>query len=52
MTAFEELYRRHAPRLYSLACRMLDNATDAEDALQESFLQVFRRSTASRATLP
>jgi RNA polymerase sigma-70 factor (ECF subfamily) len=43
MTAFEELYRRHAPRLYNLACRMLDNATDAEDALQDSFLQVFRK---------
>jgi RNA polymerase sigma-70 factor, ECF subfamily len=37
--AFEGLYRQHAPRLYSLACRMTGSASDAEDLLQEIFLQ-------------
>jgi RNA polymerase sigma-70 factor (ECF subfamily) len=40
--AFEELYRRHAARLYNLACRMLGTA-DAEDAVQEIFLAAYRR---------
>ena len=31
--AFEELYRAHAGRLYSLAYRMLGNPADAEDLL-------------------
>ncbi len=41
--AFEELYRAHAGRLYSVACRMLGNATDAEDLLQEIFLNAHRK---------
>jgi RNA polymerase sigma-70 factor (ECF subfamily) len=43
LTAFEEVYRVHASRLYNLAWRMLGNAADAEDALQEAFLQAFRK---------
>jgi RNA polymerase sigma-70 factor (ECF subfamily) len=43
VTAYEELYRRHGARLYNLACRMLGQAADAEDLLQDTFLQVFRR---------
>jgi RNA polymerase sigma-70 factor (ECF subfamily) len=41
--AFEELYRAHAGRLYSLAFRMLGNAADAEDMLQEIFLSAHRK---------
>lgn len=41
--AFEELYRQHAGKLFSLACRMLGNATDAEDLLQEIFLSAHRK---------
>lgn len=41
--AYEELYRRHGSRLYNLAYRMLGSEGDAEDLLQETFLQVFRR---------
>ena len=41
--AFEELYRTHAGRLFSLACRMLGNPTDAEDLLQEIFLSAHRK---------
>ena len=41
--AFEELYKAHSGRLYSLACRMLGNAADAEDLLQEIFLSAHRK---------
>jgi RNA polymerase sigma-70 factor (ECF subfamily) len=43
LTAFEELYRQHATRLYNLAHRMLGQAEDAEDLLQETFLTAFRK---------
>ncbi len=42
-SAFEELYRRHSPRLYNLAYRMSGTAADAEDLLQEVFLQAYRK---------
>jgi RNA polymerase sigma-70 factor (ECF subfamily) len=41
--AFEELYGRHSGRLYNVACRMLGNAADAEDLVQEAFLQAHRK---------
>ena len=41
--AFEELYRAHAGRLFSLLCRMLGNPADAEDLLQEIFLSAHRK---------
>ena len=40
---FEALYRQHAARLYTLACRMAGSAEDGEDLLQEIFLQVYRK---------
>lgn len=40
--AFEQLYRRHSSRVFALCLRMLKNATDAEDLMQETFLTVFR----------
>jgi RNA polymerase sigma-70 factor (ECF subfamily) len=43
VTAYEDLYRRHGSRIYNLAYRMLGSGADAEDLLQETFLQVFRR---------
>lgn len=43
LDAFEELYRQHATRLYNLAFRMLGNAADAEDAVQDTFLVAHRR---------
>ncbi len=36
--AFHELVDRHADRLYGLAFRLVGNAPDAEDVLQESLL--------------
>ena len=41
--AFEELYRAHSGRLFSLAIRMLGNPADAEDMLQEIFLSAHRK---------
>ncbi|MBA3296593.1 MAG: RNA polymerase sigma factor [Acidobacteria bacterium] len=43
LAAFEEIYRAHAGRLYSLAWRMLGNPADAEDLLQEIFLSAHRK---------
>jgi len=42
-TAFEELYQRHAGRLYNLAYRMAGTANDAEDLLQDIFLLAYRK---------
>jgi RNA polymerase sigma-70 factor (ECF subfamily) len=41
--AFEELYRTHSARLHGLIFRMLGNAADAEDLLQEVFLSAHRK---------
>jgi RNA polymerase sigma-70 factor (ECF subfamily) len=41
--AFEEVYRAHSGRLYNVAYRMLGNAADAEDLLQEIFLSAHRK---------
>lgn len=41
--AFEEIYAAHSGRLYSLVCRMLGNAADAEDLLQDIFLSAHRK---------
>ena len=43
LAAFEEIYRAHSSRLYSLAFRMLGNPSDAEDLLQEIFLSAHRK---------
>jgi len=41
--AFETIYRQHASRLYTLACRMAGSPEDGEDLLQEIFLQAYRK---------
>ncbi len=41
--AFREMYDGHATRLYNLASRMVGSPTEAEDLLQEIFLQAFRK---------
>ena len=43
LAAFEAIYRAHSGRLYSVACRMLGNPTEAEDLLQEVFLAAHRK---------
>jgi RNA polymerase sigma-70 factor, ECF subfamily len=42
--AFDQLYDRLSGPLYSLAVRMLGDATEAQDALQDVFLQIWRRA--------
>ncbi|MCE3552291.1 sigma-70 family RNA polymerase sigma factor [Pseudonocardia sp. RS11V-5] len=41
--AFSVLAQRHQAALYRLALRLVGNAADAEDALQESLLDAWRR---------
>ena len=41
-SSFHELYGLYKDRMYSLCVRMLGNTEDAEDALQETFVRVFR----------
>ncbi len=43
MAAFEEIYRRHHRRVYSICLRMLTNAAEAEDLTQEVFIQLYRK---------
>jgi RNA polymerase sigma-70 factor, ECF subfamily len=40
--AFEEVYRVHGGRLKSIAHHILRNRQDAEDAVQETFLKLYR----------
>jgi len=41
--AFEFLYQLHSRRVYALCLRMVGNPADAEDLMQEAFLQLFRK---------
>ena len=52
--SLEELYRRHSPRLYALLLRMLRETADAEEVLQETFIDAWRRAgeySASRGSV-
>ena len=42
--AFAQLYDRLSGPLYSLALRMLGDPAEAQDALQDAFLQIWRRA--------
>lgn len=42
LPAFERLYHQHGGRMKSIACNLMGNTSDAEDAVQESFLKVYR----------
>jgi len=42
IAAFERLYTAHSARLKSVALNILGNVTDAEDAVQETFLKAYR----------
>ncbi len=43
MAAFEELYKRHHRRVYSVCLRMLQNTSEAEDLTQDVFIQLYRK---------
>lgn len=40
--ACKQLYMQYADAMYSICIRMLQNETEAEDALQEAFIQIFK----------
>jgi RNA polymerase sigma-70 factor (ECF subfamily) len=42
LQAFERLYKTHGERMKSIALNLLGSLPDAEDAVQESFLKVYR----------
>jgi RNA polymerase sigma-70 factor (ECF subfamily) len=42
LAAFDKLYQRHGGRMKSIACNLMGNPTDAEDAVQEAFLKIYR----------
>ena len=44
LEAFEELYRRHGARMKSVAANLLGNSDDAEDAVQDAFLKIYRNA--------
>lgn len=51
--AFHTVYQRTSAKLYGICCRILGEGRDAEDALQEAYVNVWRRAgrfDASRAS--
>lgn len=46
LKALEELYDRHTPLLYSLVLRIVGRTHDAEEVLQDTWLQAWRRAAA------
>jgi RNA polymerase sigma-70 factor (ECF subfamily) len=44
VAAFRTLYDQHAPRAMAIAMRILRSAEQAEDVVQETFLELWRRS--------
>ncbi len=50
-TALKALYDQTSGKLYGLAMRVLGNADWAEDALQDTFIQIWRDAPGYRATL-
>ncbi len=47
--SFEALVRRHQRQLYRLAVRLVGNSSDAEEAVQEAFLDAWRRLSGFRS---
>jgi RNA polymerase sigma-70 factor, ECF subfamily len=43
--AFTEIYRRYSPGLFGMALRILNDAKEAEDVLQEGFTSMWRRAS-------
>lgn len=47
-SSFEELVKRHEKKIYNLAYRLTGSREDANDALQETFMQAFRKLSSFR----
>ena len=43
VSVFDEIVERFSPRLYSIALRTLGNAEAAEEAVQESWVRIYRK---------
>jgi RNA polymerase sigma-70 factor, ECF subfamily len=43
--AFAKFYDRHSPLMFSVAFKVLNNQSDAEDALQEAFVQIWAKAS-------
>jgi RNA polymerase sigma-70 factor, ECF subfamily len=43
VAAFEQLYRRYSPRVFSICLRFVKMNSEAEDLTQEAFLLLFRK---------
>jgi RNA polymerase sigma-70 factor (ECF subfamily) len=43
VAAFERLYRAYVDRIYGLCLRLMANCSDAEDCVQNTFLNAWRR---------
>ena len=43
-TAFSALYRATSPRLYAICLRILKNRSEADDALQDIYVSIWRRA--------
>ncbi|PYQ66020.1 MAG: hypothetical protein DMF54_09415 [Acidobacteria bacterium] len=50
LDAFEKLYQTNGPRMKSIALNLLGNVGDAEDAVQEAFLKIFRGAKTFRGS--
>lgn len=50
VAAFETLYEQHGTRMKSIARNLLGHETDAEDAVQETFLKVYRGAASFRGS--
>ena len=48
LDAFATLFHAHKKRIYSLCLRMTNNAAEAEELVQDAFLQVFRKLSSFR----
>jgi len=48
VSAFERLYELHGARMKSVAANLLGSVTDAEDAVQDCFLKIYRGAPAFR----
>ncbi|HEV2331042.1 MAG TPA: sigma-70 family RNA polymerase sigma factor [Verrucomicrobiae bacterium] len=42
--SFAEFYDRHSTLMFSVACRILNNTSEAEDVLQEAFVQIWEKA--------
>ncbi len=42
LSAYERLYTTHGTKMNSIALNMLGNTQDAEDAVQDAFLKIYR----------